>query len=56
MARKAKVRTLAAAVEDANGVMLAALAPVPPPPSSPCPPRCRIADTVVHAMRSSPFC
>uniref|UniRef100_A0A0D9XI65 Uncharacterized protein n=1 Tax=Leersia perrieri TaxID=77586 RepID=A0A0D9XI65_9ORYZ len=46
MARKAKDRTLAAAVEDTNGVMLAAPAPAPPPSSPPCPPRCRIADTV----------
>uniref|UniRef100_A0A0D9VZ87 Uncharacterized protein n=1 Tax=Leersia perrieri TaxID=77586 RepID=A0A0D9VZ87_9ORYZ len=54
MARKAEVRALAAAVEGTNVVALAAPAPVPPPPSPPCPPRRRIADTVVRATRSSP--
>uniref|UniRef100_A0A0D9V5T4 Uncharacterized protein n=1 Tax=Leersia perrieri TaxID=77586 RepID=A0A0D9V5T4_9ORYZ len=54
MARKAEVRALAAAVEGTNAVALAAPAPVPPPPSPACPPRRRIADTVVRAMRSSP--
>uniref|UniRef100_A0A0D9WXT1 Uncharacterized protein n=1 Tax=Leersia perrieri TaxID=77586 RepID=A0A0D9WXT1_9ORYZ len=53
MARKVKVLALAATVEDANGVVLATPAPVPPPPSPPCPPRRRIADTVMCDMRSS---
>uniref|UniRef100_A0A0D9XSW5 Uncharacterized protein n=1 Tax=Leersia perrieri TaxID=77586 RepID=A0A0D9XSW5_9ORYZ len=55
MARKAEARALAAAVEGTNAVTLAAPAPVPPPPSPPCPPRRRIVDTVVRAMRSSPL-
>uniref|UniRef100_A0A0D9V242 Uncharacterized protein n=1 Tax=Leersia perrieri TaxID=77586 RepID=A0A0D9V242_9ORYZ len=54
MARKAEVRALTTAVEGTNTVALAAPAPIPPPPSPPCPPRRRIADTVVRAMRSSP--
>uniref|UniRef100_A0A0D9XR00 Uncharacterized protein n=1 Tax=Leersia perrieri TaxID=77586 RepID=A0A0D9XR00_9ORYZ len=54
MARKAEVRALAAAIEGANAVILAAPAPVPPLPSPLCPPRRCIADTVVHAIRSSP--
>uniref|UniRef100_A0A0D9V7N6 Uncharacterized protein n=1 Tax=Leersia perrieri TaxID=77586 RepID=A0A0D9V7N6_9ORYZ len=54
MARKAEVRALAAAVEGTNAVALTAQALVPPPPSPPCPPRHRIADTMVRAMRSSP--
>uniref|UniRef100_A0A0D9WXL3 Uncharacterized protein n=1 Tax=Leersia perrieri TaxID=77586 RepID=A0A0D9WXL3_9ORYZ len=54
IARKAEVRALAIAVEGTNAVALTAPAPVPPPPSPPYPPRRRIMDTVVGAMRSSP--